>query len=202
MVGNGKGAKNGILFKTAKALEETGKIDYVVLDKTGTITKGEPSVTDIYPLGDEKELWEVAYALEAKSEHPLAKAVVLKAKEENLSLDECLDFKAQVGQGIQGRINQKEVYAGNANLLRQKGLLTNELETLSKELALQGKTPLFFVQENVVLGLLAVADTIKEDSLSAIKEFKDLGLTPIMLTGDVCVQRFLLVGSKDHFRKL
>ena len=185
MVGNGKGAKEGILFKTAKALEETGKMEYIVLDKTGTITKGKPSVTDIIPLEIPKEeLLSIAASLESKSEHPLAKAVVLKAKEENLSLDECLDFKAQIGQGIQGRINQKEVYAGNANLLRQKGLLTNELETLSKELALQGKTPLFFVQENVVLGLLAVADTIKEDSLSAIKEFKDLGLTPIMLTGD------------------
>lgn len=184
MVGNGKGAKNGILFKTAKALEETGKIDYVVLDKTGTITKGEPSVTDIYPLGDEKELWEVAYALEAKSEHPLAKAIRKKAEEKKVALKEALDFKAMPGLGVEASIDGKLAYSGNSKVMKARGALTDELEKKAEEFASQGKTPLFFVYDNKVLGILALADVIKGDSKAAIEEFKQLGITPVMLTGD------------------
>ncbi len=185
MVGNGKGAKNGILFKTASALEETGKMEYIVLDKTGTITKGQPSVTDIEAFHvSEEELLTIAASLEAKSEHPLAKAIVQKAKDKQLSLLECLDFKAMIGHGIEGKINNKHIYASNAKLIKDNNLLTPELEKKAQEYANKGKTPLFFVEENVVLGIIAVADTIKEDSLKAIEELKALGLTPIMLTGD------------------
>ena len=185
MVGNGKGAKNGILFKTASALEETGKMEYIVLDKTGTITKGQPSITDIEPFDiSNEELLSIAASLESKSEHPLAKAIVQKAKEENLTLHECLDFNAMIGHGIEGRIHNQNVFAGNAKLMEENQLLTPELEEKANAYASKGKTPLFFVADNKVIGIIAVADTIKEDSLQAIQELKVLGLTPIMLTGD------------------
>ncbi|MDD6240360.1 MAG: heavy metal translocating P-type ATPase [Eubacteriales bacterium] len=184
MVGNGKGAKNGILFKTAKALEETGKIDYVVLDKTGTITKGEPNVMDSYALGEESKLWEVAYALEAKSEHPLAKAIRKKAVEKKVALKEALDFKAMPGLGVEASIDGKLAFSGNSKVMKARGVLNEELEKKAEEFASQGKTPLFFVYDNKVLGILALADVIKEDSKAAIEEFKQLGITPVMLTGD------------------
>lgn len=184
MVGNGKGAKNGILFKTAKALEETGKIDYVVLDKTGTITKGEPNVTDSYALEEENGLWEVAYALEAKSEHPLAKAIRKKAVEKKVALKEALDFKAMPGLGVEASIDGKLAFSGNSKVMKARGVLSDELEKKAEEFASQGKTPLFFVYDNKVLGILALADVIKEDSRAAIEEFKQLGITPVMLTGD------------------
>lgn len=186
MVGSGKGAKNGILFKNALSLEETGKLDFVVLDKTGTITKGNPEVTDIKLFGEakEEELLELAYALENKSEHPLAKAIKKKALENNISLIETSSFETLPGCGIKAKIGNEEAFAGNLKLFEEIGLANEELRNIVNSFAEGGKTPLIFAKGNKVLGVLVLADETKEDSKEAIKEFISMGITPIMLTGD------------------
>jgi len=186
MVGSGKGAKNGILFKTASALEETGKADFVVLDKTGTLTKGEPSVTDVCAEEgvSEEELVSAAAAVEAKSEHPLARAIRNYAKDQSVSVLEAKDFKALPGHGVSAHIGGKTVYGGSISYFRQNYSLSEKLVREAERLSDQGKTPLFFAQGEKVLGVIAVADVLKEDSLEAIREFRSLGVTPIMLTGD------------------
>jgi P-type Cu2+ transporter len=185
MVASGKGAKNQILFKTASALEETGKIDFVVLDKTGTITKGKPSVQDIQPFNISKEeLMRIAYALEKPSEHPLSKAIVEYARQENQDQPACKEFKALIGSGVKGTIDGKTYYGGNAKLMESLNLLSEDAVNISNEYSSQGKTPLFFASEESLLGIITVSDTIKEDSKKAIEEFKRLNITPIMLTGD------------------
>ncbi len=184
MVGNGKGAQNGILFKTASALEETSKIDYIVLDKTGTITKGKPTVTDIHTSLDSKYFLTLFSSLEAKSEHPLSKAILEKAKEEHIENIPCTSFKALSGHGIQGTLNGKSYYAGNKKLMEEKGIILDEYSFLAEKEASDGKTPLFLAEEGKILGVISVSDPIKEDSKQAIDGFKKLGILPIMLTGD------------------
>lgn len=183
MVGNGVGAKKGILFKTAEALEETGKVSIVALDKTGTITKGEPKVTDILPsFGVSKgELLQLAYSLEKKSEHPLAKAIIAYAMEEKIEAMEVTDFQVAPGNGLQGIIDKKRVRGGNKEYIFGA---TKEVLSLADELAQEGKTPLFFQQEERLLGVIAVADTIKEDSKEAIEQLKEMGIQVVMVTGD------------------
>lgn len=187
MVGNGIGAKNGILFKTSASLEETGRIKTVVLDKTGTITKGEPIVTDIIPSGtDGKTLLIKAASLEAKSGHPLAKAVLKKAVEAQCNiLEETCNFISLPGKGLSASINGKNITGGSLNYI--KSLVSTfpaEIEKRIEELSREGKTPLLFSEDNHLLGVIAVADEIKEDSAKAIKELKDMGLYVAMLTGD------------------
>lgn len=185
MVGSGVGAKNGILFKTAVSLEETGKAQIVVLDKTGTITKGEPSVTDIIPINtDEKTLIGTAFSLEQKSEHPLAKAVVSYAEEHDTELSEVTDFKAVSGSGLTARLDDRTYYGGNAGFIGSKVKISDEADLIAQLLADEGKTPLFFADESRLLGIIAVADTIKEDSPEAIAQLKNMGLKTVMLTGD------------------
>lgn len=186
MVGNGVGAKNGILYKTAVSLETVGKVNYAVLDKTGTITKGEPVVTDILPCGDftETELLEMAYAIECKSEHPLSKAITKKAKEENISQREVKDFKVISGNGITGIYNNKSLAGGNLNFVSKYATIDNSAKQKAQSLAEQGKTPLYFTLDNNLLGIIAVADVIKEDSKRAIKNLKNMGINVVMLTGD------------------
>ena len=187
MVGNGKGAKNGILFKTSSALENAGKTSVVVLDKTGTITSGEPKVTDIIPADgvSEEELLQAAYVLERKSEHPLAKAIVNCGQERGLKAEEVSDFEALPGKGLSARLGEKTLYGGKQDFILEKiagagGGLVEKAAALSEE----GKTPLYFALDKKLLGLIAVADTIKEDSPEAIKELKELGIRVVMLTGD------------------
>ncbi len=185
MVGSGKAAKNGILFKNAISIEETGKLDYVVLDKTGTITKGNPAVSDILPFeGGEEELLKFALSLENKSEHPLAKAIKEKANSLNITSLETSSFEALPGFGLKAALNGEECFAGNLKLFQEKGLADQKLIDAVEKFSEEGKTPLIFGKENKVIGLIAVADEIKEDSKQAIEEFKLLGITPIMLTGD------------------
>ena len=186
MVGNGVGAKNGILFKTAVSLEETGKIKNIALDKTGTITKGEPTVTDIIPLGGctKEKLLQTAYSAEKKSEHPLAGAIVKFGDENSVSAIEVNDFKTLSGSGIEGKINGKTVICGSLKFISQKIKIPGETEKISDKLADGGKTPLFFAEDDVLLGIIAVADTIKDDSTSAIAELKNMGIKTVMLTGD------------------
>lgn len=185
MVGNGKGAKEGILFKTALALEETGKVDFAVLDKTGTLTQGKPKVTDIFPLeGEEKDLLSFAAALESPSEHPLSKAIKDKAAEEGLALDEVQEFEALPGSGIQGKLNGKTCYAGNAQFASSLCVLPQKALQKADELSNEGKTPLFFIRDKKLIGIIAVADVIKEDSRQAVEALKKMGITPVMLTGD------------------
>ena len=185
MVGSGVGAKNGILFKTAVSLEETGKVQIVVLDKTGTITKGEPSVTDIIPVdSDENTLIETAYALEQKSEHPLAKAIVAYAAEHKTKLSEVTDFKALSGSGLTARLGNTAYFGGNAEFIGSKVTISDEVKETAQKLADEGKTPLFFADDSRLLGIIAVADTIKEDSPEAITQLKNMGLKTVMLTGD------------------
>ncbi|HBB72196.1 MAG TPA: Cu2+-exporting ATPase [Ruminococcus sp.] len=185
MVGSGVGAKNGILFKTAVSLEETGKAQIVVLDKTGTITKGEPSVTDIIPINtDEKTLIGTSFSLEQKSEHPLAKAVVSYAEEHDTELSEVTDFKAVSGSGLTARLDDRTYYGGNAGFIGSKVKISDEADLIAQLLADEGKTPLFFADESRLLGIIAVADTIKEDSPEAIAQLKNMGLKTVMLTGD------------------
>jgi len=182
MVGNGVGAKNNILFKTALSLEETGKISTVALDKTGTITKGEPVVTDIIPFGETsgKELLSFALSLEIKSEHPLAKAVVKRAAEENISAAEIEDFTVHAGNGITGRRDGKRLRAGKAGFVAVPTEMRKTAESLSEE----GKTPLFFAEEDNFLGIIAVADEIKKESREAVRQLKNMGIRVVMITGD------------------
>ena len=184
MVGNGVGARQGILFKNAEALQETGNVQIVALDKTGTITNGTPVVTDVLPVSERDTLLRAAYALEAKSEHPLAKAVVAYAKEQGLPLEEVDDFAALPGNGLSAVQNGTQLFAGNLSFVRGKVSIPAELETAADALAAVGKTPLYFAAEQQLLGVIAVADTMKEDSAAAIAELKKLGIHVVMLTGD------------------
>lgn len=186
MVGNGMGAKNGILFKTAASLENTGKTEIVALDKTGTITVGKPEVTRIIPDAgtEEQKLMEMAYSLEAKSEHPLARAIVKYAEENSLTYKESQNFKAEAGNGLTGVVDGKRVMGGNLKFIGQTSKISDYLKKKSEELAEQGNTPLFFAEEGKVLGIIAVADIIKEESREAIEELEGMGIRVIMLTGD------------------
>ncbi|MBQ9716233.1 MAG: cadmium-translocating P-type ATPase, partial [Clostridia bacterium] len=186
MVGSGKGAKNGILFKTAVSLEEAGKIKTVALDKTGTITKGQPAVTDVLPADgvDKNMLAKLAYALEAKSEHPLSHAIVDYAKQQKISLDEVSEFTTVPGRGLCANYNGKQIYGGNLAYISQFVSLDDVVSKQAQGLAEQGKTPLFFAYDNSFLGIVAVGDVIKEDSADAIAELKQMGVHVVMLTGD------------------
>lgn len=185
MVASGVGAKNGILFKTAASLEMAGKAEIAVLDKTGTITKGEPEVTDIAPFGTDKEgLLELAYCLEAKSEHPLAKAIVKVAAEKGISKSEVSDFKIYAGNGLTARLDERELFGGNYDFISAKSEIPQEAKELSEKFAKSGKTPLFFAENGRFSGIIAVADTVKEESKNAIAELKDMGIRVVMLTGD------------------
>lgn len=186
MVGNGIGAKNGILFKNASAIENTGKTEIVALDKTGTITVGKPEVTDIIVADDvlESDLLKYAYSLELKSEHPLAKAVIEYAKAKNIEKCEVSDFKAEVGNGLTGITDGVSIIGGNLNFISKYAIVTEEIYNKSQKLASQGKTPLFFARNNKMLGIIAVADVIKEESYEAIKSLNNMGIRVIMLTGD------------------
>lgn len=186
MVGNGVGAKNGILFKTAVSLEEAGKVDIVALDKTGTITTGQPKVTDIFPADgiSEKELLEAAFALEKKSEHPLAKAIVEYGNEKKFTVPVVEDFQAVPGNGLTGTLNNKTLIGGNLLFIEKSLSISEKIKHSAEQLASAGKTPLFFAKENRLLGMIAVADVIKEDSPQAIKELKAMGIHVVMLTGD------------------
>lgn len=187
MVGNGMGAKNGIMFKTAVSLEETGKMQIVVLDKTGTITSGEPRVTDLFPAEkiSEEELVRTAYVLEKKSEHPLARAVLEYAKEKGVeSKEEAEDFQAIAGNGLSGRLGEAWLYGGNLKYIRSKSEIPDAAEQQAQKFAQEGKTPLFFVRNEKLIGIIAVADVIKEDSPQAVKELQNMGIRVVMLTGD------------------
>mgnify|MGYP002557170893 FL=1 len=186
MVGNGMGARNGILFKTAASLEETGKTEIVVLDKTGTITKGEPRVTDILPAEGVPEecLLTLAYSLEKNSEHPLAGAVVAYAGEKQLRAEEVTEFQALPGNGLLGRSRDGLLTGGSFAYISSKIPLSADTEEKVKQLAGEGKTPLLFGIDNQFLGMIAVADVVKEDSTEAVKELTDMGIRVIMLTGD------------------
>lgn len=186
MVGNGVGAKHGILFKTAVSLEEAGKVDIVALDKTGTITNGQPKVTDILPVDgiSEQELLETAFSLEKKSEHPLAKAIVEYGEEKNFTVSVVDNFKAVPGNGLTGTLNEETLIGGNLLFIDKSLSISKELKHSAEQLASAGKTPLFFAKENRLLGMIAVADVIKEDSPQAIKELKAMGIHVAMLTGD------------------
>lgn len=186
MVGNGMGAKNGILFKTAAALEATGKTQIVAVDKTGTVTLGQPKVTDIVPCGNisDDELLSVAYALEKKSEHPLAKAITDAAQQKNISLKETEEFSILAGNGLKGVIDNKTVIGGSYAFVSGVVDFDNAVTEKYNALAEQGKTPMFFARDNKLLGIIAVADVIKEDSPRAIKELRDMGIKTVMLTGD------------------
>ena len=186
MVGNGIGAKNGIMFKTAVSLEETGKAQIVALDKTGTITTGEPSVTDQIPAkGVSKEhLLHMAASLEQKSEHPLASAVIKFAQEQNQTPEEVEDFAAVAGNGLAAALNGTRLWGGNASFIEQYIEVPKESKKEAMQLAGEGKTPLFFAQEGQFLGIIAVADVLKEESKMAVEELKHMGIRVVMLTGD------------------
>ncbi len=186
MVGNGMGARNGIMFKTAVSLEETGKMQIVALDKTGTITSGEPKVTDIIPAVGvtEDTLLKCAYALENKSEHPLARAILEKAKEENAGIEEVTGFQALPGNGLTAILDGHTLYGGNHTFISSKVSVDGDIQKEAEQLAEAGKTPLFFGNEDRLLGVIAVADVIKEDSPQAIKELQNMGIHVVMLTGD------------------
>ena len=186
MVGNGLGAKNGILFKTAAALEEAGRTQIVALDKTGTITSGQPEVTDLFPAPgvSETELLTLAAALECKSEHPLARAVLACAEEKQLEPPAVADFTALPGNGLRATLDGKEIFGGSAAFIGTKVAIPAALQARAAALAAQGKTPLFFGGAGRLLGVIAVADTIKEDSPRAIRELQKMGIRVVMLTGD------------------
>ncbi len=186
MVGNGKGAKNGILFKTAASLEATGRAQYVALDKTGTITKGAPQVTDIVPADgeDETSLLRLAYSLERKSEHPLAKAVIKKAEAENIPFEEVSDFKALSGNGLTAEVGGSVLCGGNFGFISSMSAVPEEMKVKAEQLSAEGKTPLYFSRGGKFKGVIAVADVIKDDSPQAIRELHDMGIRVIMLTGD------------------
>ncbi|MCD8357305.1 MAG: heavy metal translocating P-type ATPase [Clostridia bacterium] len=186
MVGNGKGAKNGILFKTAVSLEEAGKVRIVALDKTGTITSGEPKVTDVLPAEDcgEAELISLAYSLEQKSEHPLARAIVQKAEELRLQAENVTEFQAVPGNGLSANWNGMAVYGGNSKFISGFTTIPFMMKKQAEKLAEEGKTPLFFSKDGRLAGIIAVADVIKEDSPQAVKELQNMGIQVVMLTGD------------------
>ena len=186
MVGNGMGAKNGILFKTAAALEETGKVQIVALDKTGTITSGVPKVTDIFPAEGvkEEELLAMANTLEQKSEHPLARAILQKAEELHLTPEEVTDFQALPGNGLKASWKGSLLHGGNYTFISTQAAVSSDLKTKAEHLAKQGKTPLFFSRDGHLIGIIAVADVIKEDSPKAIEEMRKMGIHVVMLTGD------------------
>ncbi len=186
MVGNGVGAKNGILFKTAESIEQTGKMDVIALDKTGTITKGEPTVTDVIP-GEgitEEALVEYAASLESKSEHPLASAIIQYAGEQNIQMDEVTEFTALPGNGLTAKQKGEQLFGGNQIWIQKQVTIADTILQKAEMLAKEGKTPLFFAKEKTFLGIIAVADVIKEDSARAVKQLQDMGLRVVMLTGD------------------
>ena len=187
MVGNGKGAKSGILFKTAASLEAAGRTQIIALDKTGTITSGEPVVTDIIPSDpsvSDNELLKFAAAVEEKSEHPLARAIIRKAKEEKIEPEEVTDFSAVVGNGLKGVLRGNEIAAGNLKFIEKTAEISDDIRKIADELSKEGKTPLFFAESGSLLGIIAVADTIKEDSAQAVKQLRNMGIKVVMLTGD------------------
>ena len=185
MVGNGMGARKGILFKTAASLEEASKTQIAVLDKTGTITKGEPKVTDIIPFEiTENELLKYAYSIEVKSEHPLAKAIIVKAEELSLNPYEVTDFKAESGNGLSAEYNGKRIIGGSKKYISSILGISNDILSKADKLSEEGKTPLFFMLDNKLLGIIAVADVIKEESPQAIKQLQNMGIKVVMLTGD------------------
>ena len=183
MVGSGVGAKTGILYKTAAALEGAGRTQMIALDKTGTVTEGQPRVTDMIPVGIEKnELLILAASLEKNSEHPLAKAITAEA--EDLVLQEVSDFEALPGHGLRARLNGKELLGGSLKYLKSRGLVSEAVSAQANALAEQGKTPLLFALDGKLCGMIAVADPIKEDSAQAIRELRNMGIRTVMLTGD------------------
>lgn len=185
MVGNGMGARKGILFKTAASLEEAGKTQIAVLDKTGTITKGEPKVTDIIPFEiTEKELLKYAYSIEVKSEHPLAKAIIVKAEELSLNPYEVTDFKVESGNGLSAEYNGEKIVGGSKKYISSLINISNDISSRADSLSEEGKTPLFFMKGDKLLGIIAVADVIKEESPQAIKQLQNMGIKVVMLTGD------------------
>nr|WP_325299943.1 heavy metal translocating P-type ATPase [uncultured Oscillibacter sp.] len=186
MVGNGMGAKNGILFKTAASLEAAGRTEIVALDKTGTITQGEPRVTDLLPAQGlpEAELLRLARALEQKSEHPLAKAILQKAEEAQIPAEEATDFQALPGNGLTARLGGASLSGGSLRFISTQATVPQDLQSKAEALAAQGKTPLFFSRDGELLGVIAVADVIKEDSPQAVKELQNMGIRVVMLTGD------------------
>ena len=186
MVGNGLGAKNGILFKTSEALETAGKVQIIALDKTGTITAGQPQVTDLLPAEDcsGEELLQAAYALESRSEHPLARAIVAEAERRNMVAEPVDDFRALPGNGLTAKCGGKTLYGGNLSYIKSLLRMPAEAETAAASLAEQGKTPLFFAEDGRLLGIIAVADVIKSDSAEAIASLRKMGIEVCMLTGD------------------
>ncbi|MBR1931353.1 MAG: heavy metal translocating P-type ATPase [Lachnospiraceae bacterium] len=186
MVGNGLGARNGILFKTAVSLEETGKVQMVALDKTGTITRGEPLVTDVIPAEGftESELFALATALEARSEHPLAKAIMKEAQQRGKKAAEVQDFQALPGNGLEAVLDGAKLMGGSVSYIKAQVGIPKDMEERAGELAEEGKTPLLFARNHVLAGIIAVADVIKEDSAQAIKELQNMGIRVVMLTGD------------------
>lgn len=191
MVGNGVGAKNGILFKTASSLEQTGKIQIVALDKTGTITNGTPEITDLVPAEgiSEQELLTLAYVLERKSEHPLARAIVRYVEQQPDIIEQATDlevkeFEALPGNGLSGKLDGAILFGGNASFISQKVVIGEEIRRQAESLSEEGKTPLYFAKDSRLLGVIAVADTMKEDSPQAIRELKNMGIHVVMLTGD------------------
>ncbi len=186
MVGNGMGARQGILFKNATALELAGRMDLVVLDKTGTVTEGKPRVADLYPAAgvSEEELLRVAAALESRSEHPLAKAVCERAGEERLSVEPAGSFRALPGWGVEGTVGGALAAGGSGALFAERRLLTEPLRLAGERMAEEGKTPLYFAADGRMLGMIAVADVVKQDSAQAIGELRNMGIQVVMLTGD------------------
>ena len=186
MVGSGVGAKNGILFKTAVSLEQTGRVDTVVLDKTGTITAGQPSVTDVLPQGDYtvEQLVVLAASIEHKSEHPLSRAVMEYAKEQAVSPADVTEFQVLAGNGLAANLNGVAVLAGNARYIAEHVSLADDVQSLVDTLAEQGKTPLLFAENGQLVGIIAVADAIKEDSPTAVRDLQKMGIRVVMLTGD------------------
>ena len=186
MVGNGVGAKNGILFKTAASLEETGRVQIVALDKTGTITQGEPRVTDLVPAAgfDEKTLLSLAASAEQHSEHPLAKAILREAEDQKIALTQVAGFEALPGSGIRADLDDGEILGGSVSYIQSQMQLSAEMEKKAQALSEQGRTPLLFARDGQLIGMIAVADVIKEDSPQAISELRGMGVRVVMLTGD------------------
>ena len=186
MVGNGMGAKNGILFKTAVSLQETGKVEIVALDKTGTITSGEPKVTDVLAADgtSEEELLKLAYSLESRSEHPLAKAIVAYGAEKQAEQIPVSEFKALPGNGLEGKVGDADVKGGSLKFAQSQTEISEKIKSQAEKLAEEGKTPLMFLKNGILAGMIAVADVIREDSPQAVKELQNMGIEVVMLTGD------------------